>query len=76
MIKNVLTHIGGVEVYGIVSVLLFFVFFIGILLWAYRLKRTDLESIGRLPLQDGFDPEAPTPSTHTRSSSLSHHSHE
>ncbi len=72
MIKNVLTHIGGVEIYGIISVLLFFVFFIGILLWAFRLKRPHLESMGRLPLNDGVHQgDARSSSHHT-----SHPSHE
>jgi cytochrome c oxidase cbb3-type subunit 3 len=52
MIKNVLTHIGGIEGYGIASVTLFFVFFVGMLIWAFRLNRQRLEEIGRLPLQD------------------------
>jgi len=52
MIKNVLTHIGGIEGYGIASVALFFAFFIGMLVWAFRLNRQRLEDMGRLPLQD------------------------
>lgn len=62
MIRNVLTHIGGVEVYGIISVLLFFTLFSAILVWAFRLKRTHLEAMGRLPLQDlPTQPSQPTP---------------
>jgi cytochrome c oxidase cbb3-type subunit 4 len=53
MIRNVLTHTGGVEVYGIISILLFFVFFTGMLIWAYRLRRDHLEAMGRLPLDGG-----------------------
>ncbi len=60
MIRNVLSHIGGVEIYGIASVLLFFAFFTGMLIWAFRLKPGHLESMGRLPLDDG---QAPTEST-------------
>lgn len=52
MIKNVLTHIGGIEAYGIISISLFFVFFTGMLIWAFRLDRRDLDAIGRLPLGD------------------------
>lgn len=63
MIKNVLTHIGGVEVYGIASVLLFFAVFTAILLWAFRLKRSDLDSMGRIPLDDGTPNPTPLPST-------------
>jgi cbb3-type cytochrome oxidase subunit 3 len=53
MIRNVLTHIGGIESYGIISVLLFFTLFTATLLWAFRLKRSHLESMGQLPLHDG-----------------------
>lgn len=66
MIKNVLTHIGGVEVYGIISVLLFFVVFTGTLVWAFRLKRSHLEVMGQLPLHDG------TPTAIPSSSQTSH----
>ena len=52
MIKNVLTHIGGIEAYGIISICLFFVFFTGMLVWAFRLDRRQLDAIGRLPLGD------------------------
>ncbi len=58
MIRNVLSHIGGVEVYGIVSILLFFLFFTGMLVWAFRLGRGHLEAMGRLPLEP--DHEAPS----------------
>lgn len=52
MIKNVLSHIGGVEVYGILSILIFFAFFTGMLVWAFRVKRSHLDTMGRLPLQE------------------------
>lgn len=52
MIRNVLTHIGGVEAYGIVSIILFLLFFLGVLLWAFRLRRSHLDAMGRLPLED------------------------
>lgn len=52
MIKNVLTHIQGVELYGVLSVCLFFAFFIGMLVWAFRLKKPYLNSMRGLPLDD------------------------
>jgi cbb3-type cytochrome oxidase subunit 3 len=52
MIRNVLTHIGGVEVYGIASIILFLVLFLGMLVWAFRLRRNHLDAMGRLPLED------------------------
>lgn len=53
MIRNVLTHIGGVEMYGIISVLLFFAFFVGMLVWAFCLNSAYLESMRQLPLHGG-----------------------
>jgi hypothetical protein len=53
MIKNVVEHIGGVGLYGIISVSLFFAFFIGMLIWALRLKKNYLNSMRQLPLDGG-----------------------
>ena len=52
MIQNVLQHIGGVANYGILSLCLFFAVFAGVLVWAFRLKRADLDSAAALPLED------------------------
>ncbi len=53
MIKNAIETLGGIDVYGIISVCFFFVFFTGMLLWAFRLKKTYLNSMRELPLDDG-----------------------
>jgi len=53
VIKNVVEHIGGVGLYGIISVSLFFAFFIGMLIWALRLKKSYLNSMRELPLDGG-----------------------
>lgn len=55
MIRNVVEHIGGVGLYGIISVSLFFTFFIGMLIWALRLKKSYLNSMRELPLDGGED---------------------
>ena len=39
MIQNVLQHIGGIENYGVLSIVLFFLVFLGTLVWALRLKK-------------------------------------
>lgn len=57
MIKNVLTNMGGVAVYGLVSVCLFFAFFTGMLIWACRLKKPYLNSMGQLPLERTSTPK-------------------
>ncbi|MBP7825128.1 MAG: CcoQ/FixQ family Cbb3-type cytochrome c oxidase assembly chaperone [Verrucomicrobia bacterium] len=55
MIKNVLEHLGGVAGYGIVSLCLFFALFAGIMIWTFRLKKTDLDAAAALPLQEPSD---------------------
>ena len=61
MIKSVLEHIGGVGIYGVLSIGIFFAFFAGVLLWAARLKKSHLNSVSTLPLEDGTSaPETKT----------------
>ena len=64
MIKNVLENIGGVGIYGVVSICLFFAFFLAMLVWVGRLKRSHLASMSELPLEDGSrSPDAATPTS-------------
>lgn len=53
MIKNVITDIGGIGIYGIISVCLFFIVFSGSLVWAFLLRKPFLKSMSQLPLEDG-----------------------
>ncbi|MCL4785423.1 MAG: CcoQ/FixQ family Cbb3-type cytochrome c oxidase assembly chaperone [Verrucomicrobia bacterium] len=53
MLRNVVEHIGGVGLYGIISISLFFAFFTGMLIWALRLKKSYLNSMRELPLDGG-----------------------
>ena len=52
MIQNVLREIGGVGIYGVISICLFFTVFGGALLWSFQLNKTFLKRMGSLPLQD------------------------
>lgn len=52
MIQNVLREIGGVGIYGVISICLFFLMFGGALLWSFQLKKPFLKTMGSLPLQD------------------------
>ena len=66
MIKDVLNGIGGVGNYGVISVAIFFTFFVGMLVWACRLKKPHLDSMARLPLEDGTRSiSASCPETHS-----------
>ena len=59
MLKNVLTSIGGVENYGIISIFIFFSFFLGVLVWAFSRRKDYLRSMSTLPLE-GDDRALPT----------------
>jgi hypothetical protein len=43
---------GGIGIYGVISVCLFFIVFAGTLLWAFQLKKTFLDTMGSLPLEE------------------------
>jgi hypothetical protein len=53
MIKNVLSEIGGVGLYGVISISLFFAVFIGMLIWVCGMKKSFAQSMSALPLHDG-----------------------
>jgi hypothetical protein len=53
MIKNVLSEIGGIGLYGVVSICLFFAVFTGMTVWAWRMKKSEAQGLSALPLNDG-----------------------
>jgi hypothetical protein len=61
MIKNVLTHIHGIEWYGILSIGLFFASFLGLVIWTLRLGKPYVNSMRQLPLEPDHAPNAPAP---------------
>jgi hypothetical protein len=52
MIQNVLKEIGGIGIYGVISISLFFLVFGGALVRVFLLKKPYLDSMRSLPLQD------------------------
>jgi hypothetical protein len=62
MIKNILEHIGGIGVYGVISICLFFAVFLGALVWVARMKKSHLDAMSTLPLAD--DSSTPNPDNH------------
>ena len=53
MIQNVLQEIGGIGLYGVISVCLFFLVFSTAVVRACLLKKPFLNSMSALPLDDG-----------------------
>lgn len=53
MIKNVLSDIGGVGVYGVISISLFLLVFTVALVRTCLLKKSFIRRVSELPLDDG-----------------------
>jgi cbb3-type cytochrome oxidase subunit 3 len=56
MIKDLLTRLGGIETYGMVSLFLFFLVFVGMLIWVFLLRKPFLNRMARMPLDDESEP--------------------
>ena len=50
MFKNILTDIGGIGIYGIISLVLFFSVFVGMLWFVTSMRRNHSEHMSQLPL--------------------------
>ena len=51
MIHAVLTQIGGIGIYGVISLLLFFGVFVGVLVWVSRIRPAYSQKMKNLPLE-------------------------
>ena len=49
-VKGHLENIDGVEIYPIISLLIFFIFFIGLTYWVVTMKKSDIKEISNIPL--------------------------
>lgn len=52
MIRNVLESIGGIEIYPIITLVIFFSFFVGVLVYAYAMDKKAVDEISDLPLDE------------------------
>lgn len=52
MFKNILEGTQGVDIYGIFSLVIFFVFFIVMITWLIKVKKSYLENMSTLPLRE------------------------
>lgn len=52
MYKNVLASIPGIEFWPIISLVIFFSVFVGLIVWFFRADRTRLQELAELPLHD------------------------
>jgi cbb3-type cytochrome oxidase subunit 3 len=51
-VKHNLETIDGVTIYPILSLLIFFVFFVGLGLWVFSYKKEKIDELSQIPLRD------------------------
>jgi hypothetical protein len=52
MEEKIICSINGVGIYGIISIVIFVVFFTAMLVWALTQKKNYLDKMGSLPLEN------------------------
>lgn len=50
-IKGNLENIDGVAIYPIISLLIFFIFFVGLFWWVFTAKKSHIEEVSNIPLE-------------------------
>ena len=55
MIQNVIREMGGIAVFGVISVCLFFAVFTGAAIYAFAQRKAYCDRMRALPLEDGSD---------------------
>ncbi|KGO79146.1 CcoQ/FixQ family Cbb3-type cytochrome c oxidase assembly chaperone [Flavobacterium rakeshii] len=51
-IKHNMDTISGIEVYPIISLLIFFIFFVSLYTWVYTYKKDKINEMSNLPFSD------------------------
>lgn len=51
-IKHNMETIGGIEIFPIIALVIFFLFFIGLLVWVITTKKQYVDYMEQLPLED------------------------
>jgi len=54
-IKGHMESIAGIEIFPLISFLIFFLFFVGLLWWVFKLDKKNISEISALPLDNQND---------------------
>lgn len=54
-VKNHIDSIAGIEIYPIISLLIFFIFFVGLFYWVITAKKDYIKRLSNLPLDNQKD---------------------
>jgi len=52
VIRNVLESITGIEIYPLISLVIFTVFFVSVIIWVVKLDKKTVTRLENLPLED------------------------
>lgn len=55
MYKQVLQHIDGIDIYPVISLVIFFTFFLGLIFWIFTIKKSYITKMSHLPLESSGD---------------------
>ncbi|GAA3731559.1 MULTISPECIES: CcoQ/FixQ family Cbb3-type cytochrome c oxidase assembly chaperone [Flavobacterium] len=53
-IKHNMETISGVELYPIISLLIFFFFFVGLGIWVFSYRKEKIQEMSNIPLDEGL----------------------
>ncbi|CAM3505291.1 CcoQ/FixQ family Cbb3-type cytochrome c oxidase assembly chaperone [Flavobacterium chungbukense] len=53
-IKHNMETISGVELYPIISLLIFFFFFVGLGIWVFSYRKDKIQEMSNIPLDEGL----------------------
>lgn len=56
-VKGHMESIEGIEVYPIISLLIFFIFFMVLFLWVFTAKKNYIDAVSNIPLDNSNDSE-------------------
>lgn len=59
MIRNVLQAISGIEIYPIISLIIFFGLFTAVLIWYFKVDKAHVQIMESLPLHDAESTDIP-----------------
>lgn len=51
-IKHNMETIAGIEIYPVISLIIFFTFFVGLSIWVFTYKKETIEEISNIPLEN------------------------
>lgn len=60
MYKDVLRSIEGIDLYPVISLVIFVLFFTSVFLWVFRMRKADAAALAALPLEDGTPSSSPS----------------